>query len=201
MESIRIIQDEHRSMAAVLHGMLYLVHDIRDRGTEPNFDLFGAMIYYLDTVPERFHHPKEDKYLFWLLRIRHPAAAPLLDRLEAEHGVGAEMIRTLEQVLARYQHGGAAEFSAFLAAVEAYAEFHWKHMRAEEREVLPLAQKHLLAGDWEAIDAAFLGHNDPLFGVEAGAAHEAVFRRIVNLAPPPIGLGPASVRRAHRLDR
>jgi hemerythrin-like domain-containing protein len=201
MKSIRIIQDEHRSLAAVTHGMLYLVHDIRDRGTEANFDLLGAMIYYIDTVPERFHHPKEDQYLFRLLRIRHSDAAPLLDRLEMEHRVGAEKIRTLEQALARYQQGGAAEFPAFLAAVEAYAEFHWKHMRAEENEVLPLARKHLLAGDWEAIDAAFLGHNDPLFGVEAGVAYEAVFRRIVNLAPPPIGVGPASVRKAHRLDR
>jgi hemerythrin-like domain-containing protein len=201
MESIRIIQDEHRSLAAVIHGMLYLVHDIRDRGTEPNFDLLGAMIYYIDTVPERFHHPKEDQYLFRLLRIRHRDAVPLIDRLETEHRVGAERIRTLEQALARYQQGGAAEFVAFLAAVEAYAAFHWEHMRAEENQVLPLAKKHLLAGDWEAIDAAFLGHNDPLFGAEAGAEYEALFRRIVNLAPPPIGVGPPSVRRAHRAGR
>ena len=192
MEAIGIIQDEHRSLAAILHGMLYLVHEIRDRGAKPNFELLGAMIYYIDTFPERFHHPKEDQYLFRLLRIRHPDAAPLLDRLEREHRVGAEKIRTLEQALARYQQGGAAEFSSFLAAVEAYAVFHWDHMQAEEKQVLPLAEKHLLAGDWEAIDAAFLGHNDPLLGIEAGAGYESLFRRIVNLAPPPIGVGPSA---------
>ena len=32
MQTDRVIQDEHRSLAAVLHGMLYLVHQIRDRG-------------------------------------------------------------------------------------------------------------------------------------------------------------------------
>ena len=109
MEAIRIIQDEHRSLAAVLHGMLYLVHQIRDRGTKPDFDLFGAMIYYIDAFPERFHHPKEDQYLFRLLRIRHRDAAPLLDRLKTEHRVGAEKIRTLEQALARYEQGGASD--------------------------------------------------------------------------------------------
>jgi hemerythrin-like domain-containing protein len=191
MDAIRVIQDEHRSLAAVLHGMLYLVHQIRDRGAKPDFDLFGAMIYYIDAFPERFHHPKEDQYLFRLLRIRHPQAAPLLQRLEAEHHAGAEKIRTLEQALARYQHGGASEFTDFLNAVEAYATFHWDHMRAEEKEVLPLAKKHLTTGDWEAIDAAFLGHSDPMFGAEAGAQYDTLFSRIVNLAPPPIGVGPA----------
>ena len=92
MQSLRIIQDEHRSLAAVLHGMLYLVHEIRDRGAKPDFGLLGAMIYYIDTVPERFHHPKEEQYLFWLLRARHPSTAPLLDRLKLEHQTSAEKI-------------------------------------------------------------------------------------------------------------
>jgi hemerythrin-like domain-containing protein len=190
MQAIRIVRDEHRSLAAVLHGMLYLVHQIRDYGTPPDFDLLGAMIYYIDAFPERFHHPKEDRYLFWLLRIRHPEAAPLLDRLQAEHRTGAEKIRTLEQALARYQQGGASEFSNFLIAVEAYAAFHWDHMRTEESQVLPLAERHLTASDWDAIDAAFLGHADPMVGVEAGARYDTLFSRIVTLAPPPIGVGP-----------
>ncbi len=191
MRAIGIIRNEHRSLAAVLDGMLYFVHQIRDRGAGPDFNLLGAMIYYIDTIPERFHHPKEEEYLFRFLRLRHPDAAPLLDRLKSEHRDGAEKIRTLEQALTRYQQGGAAEFSNFMAAVEAYAAFHWKHMGTEEKEVLPLAEKHLTVGDWEVIDAAFLGHTDPLLGAEAGAECEALYGRILKLAPPPIGMGPA----------
>jgi hemerythrin-like domain-containing protein len=186
----RIIHDEHRSLAAVLHGMLYLVHAIRDRGIRPDFGLLGAMIYYIDAFPERFHHPKEDEYLFAFLRIRHPDATPLLDRLQGEHLEGAERIRTLEQALARYQQGGAKEFPGFLAAVEAYAEFHWRHMQAEENEVMPLARKYLTKDDWDAVDAAFLGHTDPMLGIDVGADFTALFSRIVLLAPPPIGVGP-----------
>ena len=194
MEAIRIIVNEHRSLAAVLHGMLYLVHEIRDHDDKPDFNLLGAMIYYIDSFPERFHHPKEDQYLYRLLRMRHPQAAPLLDRLEAEHRVGAEKIRTLQQALARYQQGGKAEFSSFLAAVESYAAFHWEHMRAEEQEALPMAEKYLSVSDWEAIDAAFLGHSDPMLGADARTEFDKLFTRIVNLAPPPIGLGPERQR-------
>jgi len=192
MKALGIIRDEHRSIAAVLHGMRYLVHEIRNRGTKPDFELLGAMIYYIDAFPERFHHPKEDAYLFRALRLRHPESVSLLDRLEKEHQIGARMIRTLEQALTRYRHGRARELPGFAAAVEEYAAFHWVHMRVEETEVLPLAQMHLTAQDWETIDAAFAGHSDPLFTVEAGAEYQALFKRICNLAPPPIGVGPGS---------
>src|SRR4029078_8230813 len=127
------------------------------------------MIYYIDAFPERFHHPKEDEYLFHFLRIRHPDAKPLLDRLQGEHRTGAEQIRTLEQTLARYQQGGAKEFASFLAAVEEYAEFHWQHMKTEENEVMPLARKHLTADDWDAVDAAFLRPPDRMLGIDVGA--------------------------------
>jgi len=190
MKAISIIRDEHRSLAAVLHGMLYLVREIGERGKKPDFRLLDAMMYYIDTFPERFHHPKEDRYLFRILRQRHPDAAALLDRLETEHRAGAEKIRALEQALARYHAGRPAEFSNFRTAVAAYATFHWAHMHVEEQELLPLAEKYLVADDWVEIDTAFLGNTDPLLGAEVGAQYDALFSRIVNLAPPPIGVGP-----------
>ncbi|MEO7760516.1 MAG: hemerythrin domain-containing protein [Casimicrobiaceae bacterium] len=193
MNALNIILSEHQSLAAVLHGMLYLVRQTRDRGTKPDFLVLGAMLHYIDTVPERFHHPKEDKYLFARLRERRPETAPLLDRLHGEHIVGAEKIRALEQSLLRYQHGGGDEARhAFTDAAEAYAGFHWDHMRREENEVLPLAQEYLEPADWLIIDEAFAGHTDPLLGAPAKAEHDKLFTRIVNLAPAPIGVGPAS---------
>ena len=63
-------------------------------------------------------------------------------------------------------------------------------MGREEKELLPLAEKYLTAGDWKAIDAAFSGNTDPLLGEVPGEDYRKLFRRIVNLAPPPIGLGP-----------
>ena len=55
--------------------------------------------------------------------------------------------------------------------------------------------------DWEAIDAAFLGHTDPMFGAEASVKYDAPFRRIVNLAPPPLGVGPHAVLNDSRGER
>jgi branched-chain amino acid transport system ATP-binding protein len=54
-----------------------------------------------------------------------------------------------------------------------------------------MAREHLTPEDWKEIDAAFTDHGDPLFGAKAEAEYDSLFRRIVNLAPPPIGVGPA----------
>jgi len=192
VKALRIIRDEHRSLAAVIHGLVYLVREIREHGGHPDFDLFAAMIRYIDAFPERFHHPKEDQYLFRRLRARHPASAPILDDLEAEHESGARSIRALDDLLQRYRDEGPAAFPAFAAAVDAYAAFHWEHMRKEEVDAMPLAERHLLPEDWAAIDEAFGSHGDPLFGADVQTEFSTLFRRIVNLAPPPIGVGPAS---------
>jgi hemerythrin-like domain-containing protein len=187
-----IIREEHQAMAAMLHALLSLVRGIREHRLRPNFDLLGAMIYYVDTFPERLHHPKEDQWLFRLLELRHPPARALLDRLRSEHRQGATRIRALEQALARYNQGGETEFPAFAAAVEEFVELERSHMRCEEIEVFPLALAHLLAEDWAEIDAAFATNADPLVGVSSQDQFSELFTRIVNLAPAPIGVGPAS---------
>jgi len=192
MQAVHVILDEHRSIAAVLHGMLYLVRNTRLMGAPPPFEVFGAMTYYIDTFVERFHHPKEDRYLFRFLRLRYPDSSNLIERLASEHAAGAERIRDLERTLKRYEETGPREFPAFAAAVQSYAQSHWEHMRAEEDLLLPLARTHLTSDDWKEIDEAFRGHSDPLFGHKASAHYDDLFRQIVTLAPPPVGVGPTA---------
>lgn len=191
-DAIAIIRDEHRSFAAVLQGLTWLVTEIRERRLQPDFELFAAMLAYIRAFPEKLHHPKEDAYVYARLRQRHPGIAPVLDELEAEHARGREFIVELADALYRYRRDGEPAFAAFDAAATAYADFHWAHMRKEEDLVLPIAETALTADDWKAIDAAFASNDDPLVGIEATRESRELFRRIVNLAPPPIGVGPAS---------
>lgn len=188
METIRILHAEHRSLGAVLHGMAYLVREIRYVGAQPQFDVFGAMVHYIESFTDRYHHPKEDRF-FRLLRLRHPQAQSLLDRLEAQHRVGAEKIEALKRALDRYRQSGPGAFSGFATAASAYAAFQYEHMRLEETEAVPLARLHLTAEDWSELDASFADHVDPLTGVPVRSEYEKLFRRIVELAPPPLGVG------------
>jgi hemerythrin-like domain-containing protein len=186
------IRSEHRAVGAVIHGLQYLVQEMRDKRAAPRFDVLKAMIYYIDTFPERLHHPKEDRYLFRRLRERTHAADQALSRLEEQHRQGAQMIRELEQSILRYEQGGAAHLEGFARRVQEYADFHWEHMRMEEDVILPLAEKTLQESDWAEIDEAFAGNVDPLIGEQLQRNYKNLFTRIVAIAPPPIGVGPAN---------
>ena len=81
---------------------------------------------------------------------------------------------------------GAARVQATLALEDAmtrYAGFLWDHMGREEGVILPAAQRHLLAEDWVAIDAAFAENRDPNFNGGADREYRQLFSRIVNLMP------------------
>jgi hypothetical protein len=45
--------------------------------------------------------------------------------------------------------------------------------------------------DWRELDEAFAQNRDPLTGHTPDQAYNALFTRIVNAVPAPLGLGPA----------
>jgi len=189
-DAIRIIEDEHRSLAAVLNGLGAVVREIRQGRLVPDQALLRAMIDYIREFPERLHHPKEDQHLFRLLRRRAPQLAPVLDALGEEHARGGQLLDRLASALDGLE-AGELPFEAFEEAVRTYADLEWSHMRTEEREVLPAARRSLTPGDWEEVGAAFGANRDPLSGVDPGQELRELFRRITALAPAPIGVGPA----------
>jgi len=188
------LYSEHRSIAAVLATLEELVRERRDRGAAIEARVFRAALYYLDVFAEREHHPKEERALFNRLRERTREADAMLDELGREHESGERAMRELEQALVRFEEGGDAEFPAFAAAVERFIGRYREHMRKEEHDVMPLARRVLDARDWAAIEAVFAAHRDPLAGAGTDD-YEALFQRIVALAPAPIGLGPPAGRR------
>ena len=190
--ALNIIRDEHRSIAAVLHGMQHLIRQMRERGTKVDPKVFRAMLYYLDTFSERMHHPKEDRYLFDPLRRRGAGPDALIAELERNHAEGGNVIRRVEQCLIRYEEGGDKEFAEFAREIDRFVEGYWEHMRKEEEHVFPLAEKLFTPDDWIALDRAFKAHADPLANDREEKDFRKLFSRIVNLAPPPVGVGPSS---------
>ena len=188
--ALSIIRNEHRTIAAILHGLMYLVQEIRMKKKKINPRVFHAMLYYLDTYSERMHHPKEDRFLFKAMRERSTEAEALIADLERDHAGGETALRALSQALIRYEEGGEKEFPGFEREVESFVHNYRDHMRKEEDVLFPLARKVLTAADWSILDVTFGENRDPLFGGNDTRDYEKLFTRIVDLAPPPIGLGP-----------
>lgn len=182
--AVEVIRSEHRSIAAVLQGLLHFTHALEDGGPVPDYKILRAMLYYLDVYPERLHHPKEDQYLFAKLVQRTRESEDIISRLKDDHARGEDKIRRLLQLIIRVEFGGKEYVREFAEGVADYVEFHWRHMGLEEDIVLPLAQRVLHEEDWQAINAAFEHNADPLFGIDVKKDFEKLFASIVNLAKP-----------------
>ena len=184
------IRKEHASLSAVLRSLLLLLDKGPGDAPEAFFDSMRAMLFYIDEIPERLHHPKESRLLFPLVLQRAPEVAPVLAQLEQDHAGGEAAVRQLQHLLRAWELMGEPRRAPFANELARYVQFYMEHMRLEETQVLPLAQQHLDGDDWRELDAAFANNADPLCDSQPrDAAYDRLFSRIVLRAPSPIGLG------------
>ena len=190
--TLRIIREEHAALSAMLRSILLLLAQHRRNASLPDFAALRAMLFYVDEFPEQRHHRLESDLLFPKLRARTPVSRALLDKLDADHACGAHRIRDLEHSLVGFEMMGEARRAAFEHDAERYVAFYLAHMALEEQEILPLAERTLRPQDWLELDEAFASNRDPLTGHAPTADYRALFTRIVNAVPAPIGLGNAA---------
>lgn len=190
MEALRVISEDHRNLWRIA-ATIDIVADEMDSGSKVDPAFFTSIFDYIEHFMDACHHAKEDDYLFPALRARSEEAGAILDRLQAEHRNGPEILKSLRQQLAETAAGklGNAEFAA---ALRTYTQSLKSHIRTEEKDAMPLAREVLTADDWADIDRAFLDSDDPMFGEKANAEFRELFHRVASLAPESIGLGAQS---------
>jgi branched-chain amino acid transport system ATP-binding protein len=199
MQALRIISEDHANLWRIATSLDQVAEEIDGGGAvEPAF--FNAVFDYIEQFVDRSHHPKEDDFLFRLLRLRSPQAGTLLDTLQQEHRNGPGQLQALRRQLQQVQQLQQTSKTplvapAFTAALRLYTLGLKSHIRVEEKDIMPLARQALSAPDWAEIDRAFLDNDDPLFGASAKAEFRDLFHRIASLAPESIGLGGQSAGR------
>lgn len=189
-ECIKVIQEEHTALAAMLRSMLMMLE--RGPGDEPEnfFDVMRAMLFYIDEFPERLHHPKESDLLFPRVARHSPQVMTVVEQLERDHMKGETAVRELQHLLLAWELMGEGRRKRFEDELRRYIDFYLDHMRLEETVIIPEARKVLDEGDWKALDEAFLSNADPLVNPSLrDPAYDRLFTRIVMRAPSPVGLG------------
>ena len=179
--ALDIIRDEHLAIAAVLFALRHAVRQARANPAAADFTLLHAILDYIVAYPDRWHHPKEDDFLFAALRGRSAEADKLIAIVEREHHQGYPMIASMQTLLDDFEAG--ANSHGFCDAAEEYVKFEWAHMRREEDRLLPLAEALIPADEWRRIDEAFLANDNPLSGIRPKDEGDALYRRIIELSP------------------
>lgn len=191
MDALTLISQDHSNLWRLATTIDQVASEIED-GAAVEASFFTSVFDYIEQFVDRSHHPKEDDYLFRLLRLRSAEAAAVLDSLQTEHREGPANLAALRGQVSQAARGEITG-AALALALRNYTLGLKTHIRTEEKSVLPLARRVLLPSDWAEINAAFLDNNDPLFGDKAKAEFRQLYHRIASLAPESVGLGASSV--------
>jgi len=194
--AVWIIRDEHSRYGAVLSLIRSLLNEPGADEDSVDTGLIALALDYVAEFVATFHHPKEDRYLFRLVRARAPETGAVIDALAAEHLQGDRKLTALRVRLEALQRRPSPErFARFKADALAYVDFETMHAMKESRELLPVAERVLTADDRVELDAAFASNDDPAFGSEPKQRFERMLSALANRAPAPYGLAsPAADR-------
>ena len=189
--ALQVIREEHASLAAMLQSLDLMIANGPGKEARVFFEVVRAMLFYIDEFPERLHHPKESEYLFPKVVAKHPELRRVIERLEKDHHSGEKRVRELQHLLLSWELLGETRREEFIDAAKRYTRFYRDHMRTEEAEILPVAEKVLNTDDRAVLDEAFATDPDPLSQRSEDELYRRLFSRIVMAAPEPIGVGPA----------
>ena len=181
--AIKTIRGEHRSIAAVVNGLRFVLREAVDKEQAPNIPLLRAMLFYFKTFPDALHHPREEEFLFKLLRSRAPEYDDLLAATEEQHHEQSLMIEKIEASLDLYE--STREPSALremCSLADRFSDHLWAHMNMEEKNILPACLEYFGDVDWRRIKEVFEGHADPRFDSDRESGFENLFTRIMNVA-------------------
>lgn len=192
---LSVLKNEHRAISAVLFCLKHTVAEWRDGKSKPPFALLHSIIDYMKAFPNRFHHPKEDTYLFPLVQKRVPALEETIKKLKLQHAEGDAAMSEIELFLnkmerqANEQNGAVSpdDLEAFARRIDDFVEFERAHARLEATDIIPAAREALRAEDWAEIEQAFGANEDPIFGSKPRKEFDDLFHQILMLAPAPMG--------------
>lgn len=100
------------------------------------------------------HHTGEDDGLWPLVLARNPAAAGLLDRMDADHKRIAPTITSLEQAASAYRRDGSAR-ERVLDALAGLGEVLLPHLEREEREMMPVVAATLTTAEYQGVEQEY----------------------------------------------
>ncbi len=168
----------------------------------------GVVAHHLDVLLRGLHHHHqiEDDLVWPLLRSRTEVAErPVLDVMEDQHQQVDQLVRRTTGLLPRWRAEAATDVRDHLAAgLDALHDVLTAHLDLEELVVLPLAEQHLTAAEWDHIgEEADRRQHRPdrtlSFGMLQHEGDPAVLASMLAPAPLPVRLlVPRLARRAYR---
>ncbi len=140
----------HRAFRRELTLLPRLVRKVRDGDTERAATLAGALRLVLGGL--HHHHTGEDVVLWPALLERAAPSTGLVETMQAQHEAVEHHMEQVEPLLQAWEQDPTTPHATALAdLVDRLATALFEHLDLEEREILPLALRHVTVAEWNSL--------------------------------------------------
>ncbi|MGY1605597.1 hemerythrin domain-containing protein [Geodermatophilus sp. SYSU D00700] len=152
MADVRDMYVVHRAFRREFRLLPELVRAVAPGDTDRAAVLAGHARLVLQGL--HLHHTGEDEYLWPTLLERCPPDAEVVHRMEAQHEQVEHLIERLGPALDRWEAEARPAVAEEVAGtIDALREVLLVHLAEEEREILPLAERHVTQAEWARLGA------------------------------------------------
>ena len=137
------LKHEHRVIERALRALDGICARIEAGETVPA-ESVSEVFEFLSAFGDRFHHGKEEKYLFpTLLREGIALRGGATDVLEREHEMERRLISELARAVNSYTEGNSESRAPFVKTARQYVDLMVDHFQKEDRALFRLANDFL----------------------------------------------------------
>ncbi len=161
-ETMRRLRQDHANLSRLLTALERQVIAM-ERGDKADWDIVQRIVQYCLDYPDLHHHPLEDRVLARLRNKEPVAATPSID-LVAEHRELSASLRRVAAAVEQVLQDATVPRDWFISLVRRFLSTQRDHIRREESEFYPAAERALGATEWADLDrSASVLPVDPLF--------------------------------------
>lgn len=161
-ETMRKLRQDHINISRLLTALDRQVAAM-ERGDRMDWDIVQRIVEYCLAFPDLYHHPLEDQVLA-RLRSKDLVAAGPSTGLIAEHRDLSASLRRVAAAVEQVLQDATVPRDWFVSLIRKFLGAQRDHIRREESEFYPAAERAFGPSDWADLDkAASRIPIDPLF--------------------------------------
>lgn len=175
---LSIIHNDHANMNQLLRILKTKIKFL-EQGKAIDYRLIKAIITYLRTYSDRYHHPLEDLIYEYYLKFR-VVPDQVANRLSEEHKLIKQVTIELDELIDMILLDAIVTNEQCIEKLTDFVNLQSAHLNYEEQDILPKIQQSLTPEDWRKIEKEWQQemYSDPLFGENVSDQYKALAERI-----------------------
>ena len=173
------LHNEHKYMSKLLDVVSEQL-DALQQGLTPDYSIMSDVVFYLENISDRSHHPREDIIYKRLVEVDESYRTDI-ESLFIGHETIAQKTTVLLQSLKKVIADESVEnIESVKFHCEDYLSTLHGHMDVEERKIFPRVLELFNEEEWTDIISDIQPNNDPLFGKKVEHRYQNLYDYLSN---------------------